>query len=242
MLFGVYPKAAVSQLTNEGWKYYFRGLLPQICHRTTQISLMFSIFEGTNKYLKKNYQLLDGQALILSATLTGTCESFLTPFERIQVLLLDPIHHDKFKNSSDVIKKIVHNGGVRELYRGYNLVLTKNIIHTLGYFYLKQRLIPQDLSRYSQSVQFALKFGEGALIGAVLTTITYPLNVVKIANQRRLDVVNQTTLEVFMSIYNTRGKISRIYQGVSFTYVKATLHWAILNVAYFYFRTFADRF
>lgn len=193
---------------------------------------MFGIFEGTKKNMELNFGYPHRTSLIVAATLAATCESTLTPFERVQILLVDPRNHNSLKNTSDAIKKIAQKGGVGEFYRGYTVTLARNIVNTCSYFLLKEK-ITADGKYYGSYSEFARRFGEGALIGAIITTATLPLNVIKHAKQRNLDSDELKSWDVYRSIYILRGsKLTRMYLGASLNYIKAILHWAFLNASY----------
>ncbi|KAL3273724.1 hypothetical protein HHI36_015153 [Cryptolaemus montrouzieri] len=233
MLFGVYPHTAVFQMKKEGLKYLFRGILPQLYQRTLQTSIMFGIFEGSKSYMKTKYNISNRTSLLLAAALAGSCESILTPFERVQILLIDPNNYYRFKNTCETVNKIVRNNGLKEFYRGYTVILVRNVANTCAYFFLKEELIPKELPFESAAVRTAIKFGAGALIGAMVTTTTFPLNVVKIASQRVIGGDNRSPWQVYRTIYKLRGRrFTRMYLGGYPNYLRALLQWGLIQVTY----------
>jgi hypothetical protein len=77
----------------------------------------------------------------------------------------------------------------------------------------------------------------GACIGAFLSFLFYPLNVVKVTMQSHLGGPFQSIFATFKYVYNDRDrKIRKVYKGVGTNSAKAFLSWGILNSAYEYFK------
>ena len=75
----------------------------------------------------------------LFSRFSGAVESLLTPFERVQALLIDSKRHMQFKNTLDTFR---HLGGIhmKELYRGYTCILLRNCITSSLWFSMRSRL------------------------------------------------------------------------------------------------------
>ena len=73
----------------------------------------------------------------------------------------------------------------------------------------------------------------GGMIGAVLSTVFYPFNIVKTRMQIQLGGSFQKPSRVFCMIYNERGKrMSEIFRGVHLNYTRSILSWGIINASY----------
>lgn len=73
----------------------------------------------------------------------------------------------------------------------------------------------------------------GACIGAFLSSLFYPINVLKVAMQSSVGGPGQKMLVVAKQIYVDRGcKISNVYKGVSVNCTRAFISWGIMNAAY----------
>lgn len=81
-----------------------------------------------------------------------------------------------------------------------------------------------------QSVQ---EFSSGAIIGAAISTIFYPMNVVKVSMQSSCGGRYENFWQVLNHIYRERGhKLKNIYKGVSINGWRAFFSWGIMNTAY----------
>lgn len=77
------------------------------------------------------------------------------------------------------------------------------------------------------------EFAAGAIIGAFLSSLFYPVNVVKTRMQNTMGTPTIGMVEAFNSVYHERGsKLRNVYKGVSINCSRAFLSWGIINVAY----------
>lgn len=230
MLHNLSPLSAVKQISNEGIYVLYRGILPPLLQKTTSLSLMFGVYEGTRKPLT---ELVSGNtARVLAALIAGTAEAILTPFERVQTLLQDNKYHKNFKNTRDAFSQIHANYGFKEYYRGLTPILLRNGPSNVCYFYLRDELkkrIEKDSVWYGRmSKEFLL----GGLIGAVISTFFYPLNVVKVHLQSKLGGDFQSIFSGTREIYIERGGfLSSFYRGVHLNYTRGFISWGIITVS-----------
>ena len=79
----------------------------------------------------------------------------------------------------------------------------------------------------------AQEFVAGACIGAFLSSLFYPINVLKIAMQSTVGGPQQKMWVAAKQIYIDRGsKIGNVYKGVSMNCTRAFFSWGIMNTAY----------
>ncbi|XP_053973961.1 mitochondrial nicotinamide adenine dinucleotide transporter SLC25A51 isoform X2 [Hylaeus volcanicus] len=92
ILEGVPANTALQQISKEGVRLLYRGILPPLCQKTLSLSIMFSMYEGCKDRL---YMLTNNDILVrvLAAHFAGTAEAILTPLERVQTLLQDWRYH-----------------------------------------------------------------------------------------------------------------------------------------------------
>lgn len=232
MLHGVNAYNAFHQLQEEGIFYLYRGMLPPLCQKTLSLSIMFGIYEqvrrpllhlGCNDYLSK----------FAGGMIAGTTEAFLMPFERIQTLLADAHYHKEFRNTIHAFKMVGLSYGFREYYRGLIPILFRNGPSNVGFFVLKdevQYYRPKFQSKFYETVS---EFICGAMIGALLSSIFYPLNVAKVAMQSKIGGQYESIFSVLVKVYNERGrKIKFIYRGVQINCTRAFVSWGVMNAAY----------
>lgn len=231
MIHGVRAHKAFLQLHHEGLYYLYRGILPPLCQKTLSMSIMFGMYDECNRQLS-GYPLNPYVVKTMSGIIAGTMEALLMPFERIQTLLSVTQYHQQFKNMSHAFKAL-QMYGVREYYRGLIPILLRNGPSNAGFFILRDEVnkrIPNIENKMERTV---VQFVTGAMIGVTLSTIFYPINVIKFRMQQQLGGEFQNMFTVFMLIYRERGsKLRNIYKGVSTNSTRAFFSWGVINAAY----------
>ena len=66
----------------------YRGILPPLLQKSVSTARMFGTFEQYKRMLRER-QMNMTQSVVMAAFLAGCTEAILTPFERIQTLMLD---------------------------------------------------------------------------------------------------------------------------------------------------------
>ncbi|KAF7408452.1 hypothetical protein HZH66_002989 [Vespula vulgaris] len=233
ILEGVPAGTALQQLSQEGIKLLYRGILPPLCQKTLSVSLMFSTYEGCKQRL---YMLTENElvAKILAANMAGAAEAILTPLERVQTLLQDWRYYDKFKNTPHAFKYLLTNYGVAECYRALVPIIYRNGCSNLMFFTLR------DQSKVLLGNQESLltNFICGALIGGFTSTVFYPMNVIKIHMQSKIGEPFEKFTAVSREIYISRNKSIRwFYKGVHLNYIRSFISWGVINASYDFLKT-----
>lgn len=232
MLHGVKTNSAYLQIKSEGLLCLYRGILPPLCQKTISMSLMFGVYAECKRPL-----LATGMdpyvAKTIAGIVAGNVEAILMPFERIQTLLVDPAYNTQFKNTKHIAYHIATNYGIKEFYRGLVPILYRNGPSNALYFIIRdelhERLPTQDVVFY-QTLQ---AFIAGASIGAFLSTLFYPLNVVKFNVQSKMGVPYEGMIHAFITVYKERGsKFRNFYHGASMNCTRAFLSWGIITAAH----------
>lgn len=231
MLHGVRAQHAFLQLKSEGLFYLYRGILPPLCQKTLSLSIMFGVYEeircalvhqGCNIYLAK----------AIGAMASGTTEALLMPFERVQTLLADAKYHHEFKNTIHAFK-VLRGYGIGEYYRGLVPILLRNGPSNVGFFIIRDEIQSRIPRNENEVLRTVTEFTCGAMIGVVLSTIFYPLNVLKVSMQCKIGGQFDDPIKVLLRVYKERGgKIRYIYRGVHTNCTRAFLSWGVMNTAY----------
>lgn len=224
--------AAFKQLSKEGIRLLYRGILPPLCQKTLSLSVMFSMYEGCKERL---YMLTHNDVLvrILAAHIAGTAEAILMPLERVQTLLQDWRYHNKFKNTSHAFKYLLKNYGLSECYRGLMPIVYRNSCSNLMFFVFKE----QSKLLMGEQESVVTSFINGALIGGLTSTIFYPMNVIKIHMQSKIGGNFEKFLTVTREIYTARNKsIMSFYKGVHLNCVRSFISWGVINASYDFFK------
>ncbi|XP_071542135.1 mitochondrial nicotinamide adenine dinucleotide transporter SLC25A51 isoform X2 [Panulirus ornatus] len=215
MLHGISTASAANQLRREGFKNLYRGILPPLCQKTVSTSVMFGMFDQYGKLLRYYHpQLPDGVTLALAATLAGCTEAILCPFERIQTVLQDKKFHGKYKNSLHITQEL-WKYGVREYYRGMVSILVRNGPSNVLFFGLRTEIkdiLPNPSKSWWGHV--LTDFVSGAFLGAFISTVMYPINVIKAHQQCQVGGAFQSMHQTFWDVYHARGsRLSRLFSG-----------------------------
>ncbi|XP_078051852.1 mitochondrial nicotinamide adenine dinucleotide transporter SLC25A51 [Augochlora pura] len=219
---------AFKQISKEGIRLLYRGILPPLCQKTLSLSVMFSMYEGCKERL---YMLTNNDVLvrILAAHFAGTAEAILMPLERVQTLLQDWRYHNKFKNTSHAFKYLLKNYGLAEYYRGLVPIIYRNSCSNLMFFALRE----QSKRLMGDQETLVTSFINGALIGGFTSTIFYPMNVIKIHMQSKIGGNFQRFMTVTHEIYTARNKsILSFYKGVHLNCVRSFISWGIISTSY----------
>ncbi|XP_012257286.2 mitochondrial nicotinamide adenine dinucleotide transporter SLC25A51 [Athalia rosae] len=228
ILEGVPVGTAVKQLSSEGLRLLYRGILPPLCQKTLSLSIMFGVYEGSRKRLclLTNNEIV---AKFFAANIAGSAEAVLMPLERVQTLLQDWRYHDKFKNTSHAFRHLLNHHGISECYRGLVPILFRNGLSNVMFFSLRDRskliIADHDTLLYN--------FISGALIGGFTSTVFYPMNVIKIHMQTKIGGNFEKFWIVVREIYISRDKsIAHFYKGVHLNYMRSFISWGVINAAY----------
>ena len=98
-LYGIGTRDAVLQPRRDGFRNLYRGILPPSMQKATTLALMFGLYEDLSCLLHKHVSTPEFATRSMAAVLAGTTEAIFTPLERVQTLLQDHKHHDKFRNT-----------------------------------------------------------------------------------------------------------------------------------------------
>lgn len=234
---GVKIQSAAQQLHSEGIYFLYRGLLPPLLQKSISLSIMFGVYEEVKRPLIEDYNVNAYVAKTAGGLISGSCEAILMPFERVQTLLINAKYHDMYKNTFQAFRSIGLNYGFKEYYRGMVPILLRNGPSNVLFFIVREDLqerYPKMSNRLERTI---FDFISGAVIGATLSTIFYPCNVIKVSMQNQIGGRYQNVYECAVQIYRERGcKLSNFYLGASMNVTRAFLSWGVVNTAYEYLK------
>lgn len=111
-------------------------------------------------------------------------------------------------------------------------VLLRNGPSNALFFVLREEAqkLPHGTSPLANSSH---QFFCGAVIGAFVSGVFYPLNVVKIVIQSRVGGSFDNMFIVMRQIYRDRGcSVKNVYKGLNMNCLRAFFSWGIMNAAY----------
>ncbi|XP_008635686.1 PREDICTED: solute carrier family 25 member 51, partial [Corvus brachyrhynchos] len=206
-----------------GLRTLYRGILPPLMQKTTTLALMFGLYEDFSALLLSHARAPELLTRSAAAALAGTTEAVLTPFERVQTLLQDYKHHDKFTNTYQAFK-VLKAYGMREYYRGLVPILLRNGPSNVLFFGLRgpiKQCLPEATSYSAHMVN---DFICGGLLGAVLGFLFFPVNVVKTRMQAQIGGEFQSFSKVLVKIWLERDrKLMQLFRGAHLNYHRSVL-------------------
>ena len=173
----------------------------------------------------------------IAAFLAGTSEAVLAPFERVQVLMQNKTFHDHYRHTLHAFRDLRAEYGVREFYRGLVPILLRNgpsnILFFLGRENIRE-LFPQSEEKWKN---VSADFVSGALLGAFISTVFFPINVVKTRMQSTVGGEFQSFRSSAVEIFHERNQSWRkMFRGVHINYTRSLLSWGIINASYEYLK------
>lgn len=233
-LYGISTARALRQIHKEGLTHIYRGFSAPLLQKTTSMSLMFGFYYEFQRDLHTMFpHVWSPVNKSVAALLAGTCEAILTPFERVQVLMQDRTYNQHYGNTFHAFKEIWQTQGFKEFYRGQTAILLRNgpsnVLFFLGRDYLYLAYPKVD----TPSQNLLLDFISGACLGAFLSSLCYPLNVVKVRMQSKVGGEFVKLVPTFKMILKERDySVRKMFRGLHINYTRSFLSWGIVNATY----------
>lgn len=231
---GISIRRALKQLKREGLITLYRGMGPPLIQRTLSVSIMFGTYANYRMYLMSTFPALPYHLTSSCAAFAaGTTELMLIPFERVQVLLQAKQFNGTFDNTFHVFKSLYKSHGIREFYRGITVCFIRNGFSNILFFALREPLRDTIRVHHPRIRPYFCDFLSGAVLGAFLSTIFYPLNVIKTRMQARVGGEFVGIHETFKVIFTERDRSWRhMFRGVHVNFTRSLLSWGIINATY----------
>ena len=231
-MYGIRFYKAFRHIRKEGVSFLFRGVLPPMLQRTATVSIMFGTYNNYKTYFASHFPNNPFVVHSLAATLAGSTEAVLVPFERIQSILQIRDFHDELKNTFHAFR-VISGQGIRELYRGTSAVLLRNGPSNIIFFGFRDKLKECLPTPESEAGELFNAFISGAGLGALLSTMFFPLNVIKARMQTRLGGPFLSIRETFHLVFEERDfRWRKMFRGVHVNYTRSFVSWGIINAVY----------
>ncbi len=229
------PGEAARQLLHEGAFNIYRGLPSPLLMKTLSHSIMFGSYAQFSRLLQENCSppMSRSQCRKVGAGLAGFSEATLMPLERVQVLMQDAKYTKRFRNTGHALWEL-RSYGLLEYYRGVSAILLRNCVGNVIFFTQRERLKASLPERWQSSPSYETHLADffgGACLGAVISTVFYPVNVAKVHMQRQIGGSFKRLSSVFLWLLRERGWRG-MFRGVHTNYTRSFLSWGIVNLAY----------
>ncbi|XP_030001470.1 solute carrier family 25 member 51b [Sphaeramia orbicularis] len=237
-LHGVMMTEAARQIRRDGLSNLYRGLLPPLLQKSFTVGMMFGLYEDFSRVLLNQFigsGVPDLVTRSFAAALAGTAEAVLTPFERVQTLLQDHRHQQRFNNTLHTFRTLKAEYGMREWYRGLVPILLRNGPSNVLFFGLRGPIKEHLPEAKSWEGHLVNDFVCGGVLGAFLGIMFYPLNVVKSRTQSQVGGPFQPWRQVLLTVWRERGgSVPKLFRGAHLNYHRSLLSWGIINATYEY--------
>lgn len=231
-LHGINVKSALHQLRREGLINLYRGIAPPLLQKSTSMALMFGMYDMYKKHINQITDFSPFFTSTLAAALAGTTEAILCPFERIQVILQDKFYHNMYRNTSHAFYEL-HTYGIKEYYRGLSAILFRNSLSNILFFQFRtelKKMLPHYDSPYGN---FFADFISGGVLGALISTIFFPINLLKTKMQSQIGGHFFSMRKTFIIIFNSRDhSMNKMLRGIHINYLRSLISWGIINATY----------
>ena len=228
--------AAYQQLKDEGFLILYRGMALPLLQKTFSLSIMFGATAHYQHILQSFSKKDHWYYQPMSSALAGGTEALLTPLERTQVLLQTPKYNATIRNALHAFLLMYQQYGLIEYYRGFTLILIRNSLSNMIFFACRKPmkdLLPEPSNDIQHSIY---DFLSGGLLGALLSTLTYPINVLKNIQQSELGGQYERPWRIVRSVYEQRGNsIKEFYIGAKWNFLRSLVSWGIINSTYEYY-------
>ena len=216
----------------------YRGVGMPLTQRALASGAMFASYDFWARTLMGGADLdcLPTRVRVAAAFLAGSSEWVLTPFERAQTLLTHRKHDTRFPFPRDAVRAMAKKG-IREFYRGGSAILVRNGPANALYFSLREPLADwlKEAAGGGEGEWevLATNFTSGALLGAGISTLLYPLHTCKVVMQLELGGRHMGVWDTGKRLVRERGGIaSGLYRGVYLNSIRSLVSWGIVNAAY----------
>ena len=233
----------INNMYNEGLRFLYRGVAAPLLQKTLSTSLMFGVYDyyiqlfeyEYTKYLKRvngNMACYKGPLptvlRLIASGCSGVTEAILTPFERAQTLLQIPKYNTTYHNIFDVF----HQLPFREYYRGFSAIAIRNLFGSSLFLALREPVTMKLRASSNRYVVVMTNFISGAVLGAVISTLTFPFNTAKVHLQKVINTEYKSVVTAWIELYRERGSIRSIYKGAGTNFFRGLLSWGIINTLY----------
>lgn len=172
-------------IKNDGVFALYNGLSASLCRQLSYSTVRFGIYEVGKQGLSNNQNNIPFYQRVLLASVAGAAGGFVgTPADMINVRMQNDIklpaeQRRNYKHAFDGIHRVWREEGFQRLFSGASMATSRAVLMTVGqlsfYDQVKQMLIATNIF----SDNLLTHFLSSLTAGAVATTLTQPLDVLK---------------------------------------------------------------
>eukprot|EP01137_Pigoraptor_chileana_P007325 Opistho-2@52768 len=239
----------------EGLRGFYKGNGAMMARIFPYAATQFMAYEQYKKMLRLNSSDQKEAAIhrLFAGSLAGmTAVSFTYPLDLIRTQLAFQVSEKRYAGIVDAFRKIVAEGGVRALYRGFWPTIYGMIPYAgLSFFtfetskaflvanfadYAITKTLPPGQAPTPADLSVPANFLCGALAGGTAQTVAYPLDVVR----RRMQLEGvasgipkyRNTIQAIYRIVRDEGIPRGLYRGLSINYLRTVPQVAVSFTIY----------
>lgn len=219
-------------LWREGFRACYRGATLPVAFRGTTSALMFSTYADT-LHVFKSYvpNAPKSVSFGVAVSVAALVESLPAPFERCLTLLQLPSSTDSIRSVRTAFK-LIHQHGFKEHYRGLTPIIWRNLGGNALYFGAREPLKQLFPAAASATAQHSTNMLVGIVLGAISTTVFYPLSLAKHQMQAKLGGAYESLWSVWQRNVIARGSVRSLFHGAHLNLVRSCIQWGITNCVY----------
>ncbi|CAG2105116.1 unnamed protein product [Medioppia subpectinata] len=172
---------------SEGVLALYNGLTASLLRQLTYSTTRFGIYEVVKQKLSPNGDQIPLSQRVILAGVSGAAGGFIgTPADMVNVRMQNDIklpvaNRRNYKHAIDGLIRVYRDEGIRSLFNGTTMATTRAVMMTIGqlstYDQFKYMLMTEVPDVFKDNM--LTHFTASTLAGAVATTLTQPLDVLK---------------------------------------------------------------
>lgn len=209
--------ATLKILKHEGATGLYKGMNAQLIGIVPIYALSILSYESGKKLLIKNdkdEQTLKPKKLFLAGMFSGlTTTIFSVPGERIKCLLQMQNNTKKYNGFFDCIVKLLHEGGIKNLYVGTCATLLRDVPSS-GFYFTVYEVTMRSIQQNTNQKSIWHPMAAGGLAGIANWIVAMPADVLKSRIQiAHIDKYPHGMRSAFREMMNKEGPIG-FYRGI----------------------------
>jgi len=207
----------VSIVKNEGVLALYNGLSASLVRQLTYSTTRFAIYEVAKQKVSPNGEPVPFFQRVLMAAGAGACGGFVgTPGDMVNVRMQNDVklpvdQRRNYKHAIDGMARVAREEGFTKLFNGANWATGRAVLMTIGqlcfYDQVKQMLLETPYFVDNLSLHFTASLAAGA----IATTMTQPLDVLKTRSMNAKPGEFSSAMDLVR--YTAKGGPQAFYKG-----------------------------
>lgn len=222
---------AVKQLSQEGPRKLYRGVVPPLLMKTVSNTLLFGLHDTLLHLLLSQKVTSPATLPALAGFGAGLVEAaLLTPLERVQNVLQNSQNDRQLPTTKSVLNKLKELRLTSGYYRGFVPIAVRNTAGSALYFGLKGPL--RDAVKDQGLSPMLSSFISGTMTSMTVSLTLYPVSVLVANMQAQVDKDIKGVVASWRTLWQTRQQsVVLLYRGGSLVIFRC-ITWGLITVMY----------